>query len=226
MRVEWRYGGWRTYLVRVTEVGRMLGSDPNMALSVPYGLGMWKARRSKGGGGGRPAAQEIDQGAGGSGPQQGLPQAVEQQQQYPSPPPPPRAPKNQPRHFKGSREEPPAPHTHTNPLLSPRQRLTPPPQPRATPLENMGPDPYGNVRGVGDTRYVPWAEGGNGGTVTPSDRNWWVVSQGVHWGAVEEGEEGGEEEEREREGHLPGVGGPHFSHLGGGGGLPPVIGHG
>ena len=46
---------------------------------------------------------------------------------------------------------------------------------------------YGNVPGVGDTRYVPWAQGGNGGTVSQvtvlgdwdeelDPGEWWVVS--------------------------------------------------
>ena len=49
VRVMWRDGGRRTHLVRVTELGRMLGTDPNMALSVLYGLGRWEAGRSGGG---------------------------------------------------------------------------------------------------------------------------------------------------------------------------------
>ena len=43
MRVEWRNGGGRTHLLGVTELGRMLGNDPNLALSVLYGLGRWEA---------------------------------------------------------------------------------------------------------------------------------------------------------------------------------------
>ena len=34
----------------VTELGRMLGNDPNMSLSMLYGLGRWEAGRNGGGG--------------------------------------------------------------------------------------------------------------------------------------------------------------------------------
>ena len=34
----------------VTELGRMLGNDPNLALLVLYGVGRWEAGRSRGGG--------------------------------------------------------------------------------------------------------------------------------------------------------------------------------
>ena len=64
--------------------------------------------------------------------------------------------------------------------------------------------------GVGDTRYVPWAEGGNGGTVSqvtvlgdwdeeldPGD--WWVVSQGSTGEGGEKGKTG-KERKREKEG--------------------------
>ena len=61
--------------------------------------------------------------------------------------------------------------------------------PFSPPLENRGRDPYGNVPGVGHTRYIPWAEEGNGGTFSQVTvlRDWdeeldpgdcWVVSQG------------------------------------------------
>ena len=49
VRVEWRDGGGRTRLVGVTELGRMMGRDPNLALSVLEGLGRWEAGRSAGG---------------------------------------------------------------------------------------------------------------------------------------------------------------------------------
>ena len=47
--VEWRDGGGRTHLMGVTEWGRLLGNDPNSALSVLYGLGRREAGRSGGG---------------------------------------------------------------------------------------------------------------------------------------------------------------------------------
>ena len=49
VRVEWRDGGGRTRLVGVTELGQMMGTDPNLALSVLEGLGRWGAGRSAGG---------------------------------------------------------------------------------------------------------------------------------------------------------------------------------
>ena len=49
VRVEWRDGGGRTRLVGVTELSRMLGTNPNLALSVLEGLGRWEAGRSAGG---------------------------------------------------------------------------------------------------------------------------------------------------------------------------------
>ena len=49
MHVEWRDGGGRTRLVGVTELGRMMGTDPNLALSVLEGLGRWEAGRIAGG---------------------------------------------------------------------------------------------------------------------------------------------------------------------------------
>ena len=49
MRVDWRDGGGRTRLVGVTRLGRMMGTHPNLALSVLHGLGRWEAGRSAGG---------------------------------------------------------------------------------------------------------------------------------------------------------------------------------
>ena len=49
VRVEWRDGGGQTRLVGVTELGRMMGTHPNLALSVLEGLGRWEAGRSAGG---------------------------------------------------------------------------------------------------------------------------------------------------------------------------------
>ena len=46
MRVEWRDGGGRTRLVGVTELRQMMGTDPNLALSVLEGLGRWGSGRS------------------------------------------------------------------------------------------------------------------------------------------------------------------------------------
>ena len=56
MRVEWRDGGGHTHLVGVTELGRMLGNDPRIALSVLAGTS---------GGGDGPATQGLGEGGGG-----------------------------------------------------------------------------------------------------------------------------------------------------------------
>ena len=49
VRVEWRDGGGRTRLVGVTKLGRMMGKDPNLALSVLESFGSWEAGSSAGG---------------------------------------------------------------------------------------------------------------------------------------------------------------------------------
>ena len=49
VRVEWRNGGGRTRLVGVTELGRMMGTHPNLAVSVLDGLGRWEVGTSAGG---------------------------------------------------------------------------------------------------------------------------------------------------------------------------------
>ena len=49
VRMEWRDGGGWTRLVGVTELSRMLGTNPTLALSVLEGLGRWEAGRSAGG---------------------------------------------------------------------------------------------------------------------------------------------------------------------------------
>ena len=62
-------------------------------------------------------------------------------------------------------------------------------------MQDRGRDPYGNAPGVGDTRYVAWEEGGNGGSVSQvtvlgdwdeelHPGEWWVLSQGSNgeWG--------------------------------------------
>ena len=49
VRVVGRGGGGRTHLVGVTELGRMVGHDPHMALSVLMGLGGSEASMHSGG---------------------------------------------------------------------------------------------------------------------------------------------------------------------------------
>ena len=43
--MEWRDGGGRTRLVGVTELGGMIGTDPNLAVSVLESFGSRKVRR-------------------------------------------------------------------------------------------------------------------------------------------------------------------------------------
>ena len=61
--VEWRDGVGRTHLVVVTELGRMMGNVPNLALSMLYVLGKFEGGEEWGGHG--PAAQRFGEGGGG-----------------------------------------------------------------------------------------------------------------------------------------------------------------
>ena len=54
----------------VTEPGNMFVSDPNIALSVLYGLGTWEPGSSAGGGGDGTTAQGLDERGRGGGQQQ------------------------------------------------------------------------------------------------------------------------------------------------------------
>ena len=67
--------------------------------------------------------------------------------------------------------------------------------------------------GVGDTRYVPWAEGGNGGTVSQvtvlGDRDeeldpaeWWVVLQGSNGEGGGGGKKGKKRKKMKRENEV------------------------
>ena len=80
---------------------------------------------------------------------------------------PPKAPKKpkKPRHLESSEEEAPP---RTPPQAEGQGQGQTFLESEHPPLENRGLDPgaYGNVPGVGDTRYVCGAEGGNGGTVS------------------------------------------------------------
>ena len=81
VRVEWLDGGGRTHLVGVTELGSMLGNDPNQALSVLHELCRWEGGRSAGHG---PAAQGLGEVAGpGRGDQQQQQQQQSEQQHQP-----------------------------------------------------------------------------------------------------------------------------------------------
>ena len=95
----------------------------------------------------------------------------------------------------------------------------PPPPLQAPCLQDKGRNPYGIVPGVGDTRYVPCAEGGNGGTVNQvtvfgdwdeelDPQVWWVVSQGSNGegGGGQKGKKGKKRKQEKEEGtfRVPG----------------------
>ena len=97
----------RTRLVGVTELGRMMGTDPNLALSVLEGLGRWEAGGSAGG---------MDpQRKGGLRLQDRAGETIISSSSSTTTtkggrtPPPPKAPKKKPRHCETSEEEPPPP---------------------------------------------------------------------------------------------------------------------
>ena len=109
-RVEWRNGGGRTRLVGVTELGRMMGTDPNLAVSMLDGLGRCDAGKSAGGmdvqrkGWVRvqDRARETNSSSSSSSTRSG----VRTPPPPPRPPTPPKAPKKKP-HFQSSEEAPP-----------------------------------------------------------------------------------------------------------------------
>ena len=120
---------------------------------------------------------------------------------------PPKAPKTQPHHFESSEEEPPPPPPRS-PDQAQGQGQPPPKKTQAPPLEDRGRDPYGNVPGVGDTRYVPWKEGGNGGSVSQvtvlgdwdeelDPGEWRVVSQGSNGEGGKKGKKRKPDKEKE-----------------------------
>ena len=171
--VEWRDWGDPTHPLGVTEFGRMLGNDPNMALSVLYGLGRWEAGRS--GWGIDPQRRDWvrvgeERGESSSSRQSSINSSTSGERTPTAKPPPPRpeAPNQhtKPRHAESSHEEPHPPTPHPKPKAKAKGKAKPPLKPQPPPLENRGQEPYANVPGVGDTRYVPWAEGGIGGTVS------------------------------------------------------------
>ena len=196
----------------VTELGRMMGNDPNLALSVPHRLGRWEVGRS---GGGmdpqrkgwmrvqvRPEETSISNSLNSSGSTSGERTPPQGPQLQASPPRPPRRNSATSRVARKS----PPPEAQTKPKGKGKGKGTPPRPPKspAPPLENGGRDPYGNVPGVGDMWYVPWKEGGKGGTVSQvtvmgdgdeelDPGEWWVVSQGSN------GEEGKKGKKRKRE---------------------------
>ena len=171
-------------------------------------------------GGHGPEAHGLGEVAGpGGGHQQQQQQQQQHQHQQPGeatppqgPETPPKAPKKRPHHFESRDEEPPPPPQGQQ--GKPKAKAKPQakgssPKPQAPPLQERGRNPYGNVPGVGDDRYVPWREGGNGGTVSQVTvlRDWdeeldpgelWVVSQRSN-GEGEEGKMGKKGKNRKRE---------------------------
>ena len=161
----------------VTQLSRVMGTDPNVAVSVLEALAMWEAGRSAGGmdpqrkGWGRFQDRAGDTTSSSS----SNTSSGEKTPPPPRPPkhPPPRPPRKDPATSRVATKRRPCPpkgsRVSPRPRPSPRPRARakppPPPKPQAPPLQERGKDPYGNVSGVGDTRYVPWREGGNGGTV-------------------------------------------------------------
>ena len=111
---------------------------------------------------GRPAAAAAAAAAAGRGPPPPRP---------PNPNPPPKPPRKNPASRVARKTPPPRSPTDQaqGQAQAQGQGQAPPtskPQAPPPPLQDRGRDPYGTLPGVGDTRYVPWAEGGNGGTVS------------------------------------------------------------
>ena len=201
----------------VTELGRMLESDPTMALSVLYACGRWEARRSWGGGGAGPAVQGLGEDGEGGGEQQ---QAENQHRQQwcdngspKAPKPPSKGPQKRPgspSFSRVARKQPPRPQPKPNAMAKAKAKAKPAPPNPKRPVENRGRNPYLTVSGVEDARYVPWSEAGNGGTVSQvtvlgagdeelDSGEWWVVSQ-VSNGMGRKNEKRGKKRKRDKEG--------------------------
>ena len=149
VRVEWRDGGGRTQLVRATELGRMMGDDPNLALSVLHGFGRWEAGRSARGmdpqrkGWVRVQDQagettsSSSSSSGSSGESTPPPKAAK-------PKPPPRPPRRNPATSSVARKSPP-PEAQTKPKAKAKPKgkgkgkaTPPPPNPKPPPPWRMG----------------------------------------------------------------------------------------
>ena len=170
VRVEWRDGGGWTHLGGVTELGRMMGNDPNLALSVLHRLGRWEAGRSVGGmvpqrkGWVRvhDRAGETSSSSKSNNNTTATPPPPTGRGHSPQGPhsPPPKAPKKKSRHFESSEEDAPPPRSTDQAQAQGQAQAQrqgqwqghPPPKPQAPPLEDRGRDAYGNVPGVGDPR--------------------------------------------------------------------------
>ena len=147
----------------VTEFSRMMGTDPDLALSVPEDLGRREAGRVAGGmdakrkGWGRLQARagetssSSSSGGGGGG---------RHPPQDPENPLPPRAPKKRPHHFERSDEEaPPSQGQQGKPKAKAKAQAKgkgkaipppPPPQTPSPPLARKGPGPLWECAGCPD----------------------------------------------------------------------------
>ena len=184
VRVEWRDGGGRTRLVGVTELSRILGTNPNLAHSVLEGLVRWEAGRSAGGIDPQRKGWERLENRGGddsssssnrsssssstsstsSGEKTPPTKAPKPTRKNPAPATSRVATKRRPPP-KGSRASP-----SQRPSRRPRARAEPPPpQTPSPPHARKGRDPYGNVPGVGDHPVCPLGGGGQWGDRQPDD---------------------------------------------------------
>ena len=175
VRVEWRDGGGRTRLVGVTELRRMMGTNPNLALSVLEGLRRWEAGKSAGGmdpqrkGWGKLHDRAGDDSSSSTSSGGKTPRAK-------APKPPPKAPKKRPRHFESSDEEAPPPKgsrasPRPRPSRTPRARAKPPAPPKtpSPPLARKGPGPLWERAGCRGHPVCPLGGGGQWGDRQPSD---------------------------------------------------------
>ena len=186
VRVEWRDRGGRTRLVGVTEFSRILGTNPNLALSVLEGLGRWEAGRIAGGMDAQPKAWGRLENRGGgdssssssSTSSSSISTSSGEKTPPPRPPtPPPRPPRKDPAPAtsrvatkrrpppKGSRASP-----SPRPSRRPRARAEPtPPQTPSPPLATKGPGPLWECAGCGGHPVCPLGGEGQWGDRQPSD---------------------------------------------------------
>ena len=101
----------------------------------------------------------------------------------------------------GQEDHPCQPKNAAKPHPPTKPKAKPAPRPQPALLVSRGRDSYGNTPGVGYTWYVPWEEGGNGGTVNQVTMlgawdedlcpdEWWMVSQGSNGECGEKGKQG------------------------------------
>ena len=168
MRVEWRDGGGRTHLVGVTELGRMLGNDPNLALSVLYGLG-------RSGGGMDPQRKgwvRVEEGGGETSSSTSGERTPPTKTPKPKPPPP-QGPQEEARHFESrGRTPPPKSQDQAQAQGQGQGQAPPPPNPEPSPWRIGAGTPMGMCRvwgtpgmslDLGDWLVVSQGSNGEGG---------------------------------------------------------------